>query len=559
MEAEIKKAIQEVLTDHGFDDVKFSLEHPTEFMHGDYASNVALVCAKRANKNPVELAEQFAEELKRKIPKVTKIEIAAPGFINFFLDRAFFAEKISEIITQGNDWGRNNSLEEEEILFEYTSPNLFKPLHIGNLVGNIIGESITRLFEFGGAIVRRLNYPSDIGLTVAKAVWGLKQMNGNPNDINQIGEAYRKGNDAYENNEEGKEEIEIINRSLYANDDPELQELRRIGIQTSRTHLAKLCEQLGTVFDTDIPESAASPVGAELVKKNTGLIFEKSEGAVVYRGEKHGLHTRVYINSQGLPTYEAKDLGNFALKQEKYPNWTRSYVVTGSEQRDYFKVLIESLKEVFPKTKDKYFGHIPTGFLTLTTGKMSSRKGNVLTGEDVLNEVAMAAQERAKESRAPDINELADILSVSAIKYQILRQAIGTDIVFDKDRALSLEGDSGPYLEYTHARIYSIINKAQVAEIDIDTENPPDEVYDIERWLYQFPEVILKSQEEHAPHHLVTYLTNVASAFNSFYGQERIVDTTDVSAPYKLALAAAVKQTLENGMKLLGMKVVDRM
>lgn len=559
MEAEIKIVIQEVLTELGFGDVEFSLEHPAEFTHGDYATNAALVCAKQANENPAELAERFVKKIEGKNPRIAKLETAGPGFINFFLTRNFFSEKIAETITRGEDWGRNNSLKGEEILFEYTSPNLFKPLHIGNLVGNIVGESISRLFEFGGATVHRLNYPSDIGLTVAKAVWGLKQTKGDPNDIHQIGEAYRKGNEAYENNEEEKGEIEAINRSLYADDDPELQELRKVGIQTSRTHLAKLCEQLGTIFDADIPESEASPHGAELVKQNTGSIFEESEGAVVYKGEKHGLHTRVYLNSQGLPTYEAKDLGNFALKQEKYPDWTRSYVVTGNEQREYFKVLIESLKEVFPDTKDKYFGHIATGFLTLSTGKMSSRKGNVLTGEDVLNEVAAVAQERAKESRAADINELAEILSVSAIKYQILRQAIGTDMVFDKERALSLEGDSGPYLEYTHARIYSILNKANAAEIKVSTKTPPDDVYDIERLIYQFPEIVLKSQEENAPHHLVTYLTNLAGMFNSFYGQEKIVDPTDDCAPYKLALATAVKQTLKNGMYLLGMKVVDRM
>lgn len=132
-------------------------------------------------------------------------------------------------------------------------------------------------------------------------------------------------------------------------------------------------------------------------------------------------------------------------------------------------------------------------------------------------------------------------------------------MVFDKERALSLEGDSGPYLEYTHARIYSILNKANAAEIKVSTKTPPDDVYDIERLIYQFPEIVLKSQEENAPHHLVTYLTNLAGMFNSFYGQEKIVDPTDDCAPYKLALATAVKQTLKNGMYLLGMKVVDRM
>jgi arginyl-tRNA synthetase len=415
------------------------------------------------------------------------------------------------------------------------------------------------LFEFGGGVVHRLNYPSDIGLTVAKAVWGLSETEGDPSDIKQIGEAYKKGNEAYENDTSAKEEIETVNRSLYAGDDPKLQELRREGIKTSRTHLAKLCAKLGTVFDAEVTESEAGPVGAEIVKKHTGTVFEESEGAVVYKGEKRGLHTRVFLNSQGLPTYEAKDLGNFTLKQEKYPNWTHSYVVTGNEQREYFKVLTEALKEVFPEAKDKHIEHISTGFLTLNTGKMSSRKGNVLTGEDILDGVAEVAHKRAKESRAADIDELANTLAVSAIKYQILRQALGTDIVFDKERALSLDGDSGPYLEYTHARIYSILNKAKAAELEPNTDNKPEKIYETERLLYQFPEIVSKAQEEHAPHHLVTYLTELAGSFNSFYSQEKIVDTEDEFAPYKLALTEAVGVTLKNGLNLLGIEAVDRM
>ena len=559
MELAIRKAIEAVLARIGIEQVDFVVEHPADITHGDYATNVAMMCAKRLEKNPREIAKQFLAELNGTIPQVTSIEIAGPGFINFHLDRNFFKEKIAEIIQDSDNWGRNDSLKDEEIIFEYTSPNLFKPLHIGNLVGNIVGESIARLFEAGGAILHRVNYPSDIGLTVAKGVWGLQKTGGDPQDIHQIGEAYRVGNKSYDDGGVEKDEIEAVNRKLYSGDDTALNTLRAKGIATSRARLAELCRMLGTSFDTEIFESEASEPGTQIVREHIGTIFEKSDGAVIYRGEKHGLHTRVFLNSQGLPTYEAKDLGNFALKQKKYPSWTQSFVVTGGEQREYFKVLISALREVFPEAKHKVIEHIPTGFLTLTTGKMSSRKGNVLTGESILEEVQEDARTRAQESRAENFNELTEVVAVGALKYQILRQGIGTDIVFDKERALSFEGDSGPYLMYTHARIASTETKAESVGLVRSTGHAPETPYPLEKLVYQFPEIVFKAQRERAPHYIVVFLTELASAFNTFYAHEKIVDTTDEFASYKLALVTAVRVTLKNGLWVLGIKAPNKM
>ena len=225
--------------------------------------------------------------------------------------------------TAGKQWGRGADKQGQEILLEYASPNLFKPLHIGNLVGAIIGESIARLCEMQGATIRRINYPSDIGLTVAKGVWGLQKSKGDPGNINDLGTAYRFGNEAYELGGEAKEEIETVNQSLYTDSDEETTAIWQQGKETSLAHLNKICQQLGTQFDTVIFESEAGPIGRALVLKHTGGqygIFEKDDGAIIFRGEKRGLHTRVFINSRDLPTYEAKDIGNFLLKQKKYPN-----------------------------------------------------------------------------------------------------------------------------------------------------------------------------------------------------------------------------------------------
>ncbi len=587
MKDEIKNAIEKALADLGIEGVDFVVDHPTDKnTEADYFSNVAMsstraqavegsmtfntrigsldVMGGNPGRNeiwssPYELGLLLKTKLDGKISKIEKIEVAGPGFLNFYVSRDFFAEKITKARISGSDWGKNDLWSGKQVLVEYTSPNLFKPLHVGNLVGNIIGESLTRLFEYSGAQVKRLNYPSDIGLTVAKAVWGLKKTAGNPEDINALGEAYRFGNDAYENEEIAKEEIVLVNQALYARDNEDLLILRDTGIATSKRQLDAICQRLGTVFDEEIFESEAAPTGTSIVKENLGSVFTESDGAIVYEGEKVGLHTRVFLNSKGLPTYEAKDLGNFAKKRELFPSWNTSIIVTGSEQTEYFKVLYAAIKELYPEAAARSLEHIPTGFLTLTTGKMSSRKGNVLTGESLLTDMEEAAREKAAQSRTDNLEELTEQVAVAALKYQILRQGVGSNIVFDKEKALSFEGDSGPYLQYTCARINSVLEKAAGAGVLPDSQFPPATPYTVEKIIYQFPEVIATALRERAPHKVTTYLTELAGAFNSFYAAEKIADGTDEYAPYKAAVADAVRTTLKNGLWVLGIKTPDRL
>jgi arginyl-tRNA synthetase len=537
----------------------FVVEHPTQLNHGDYTCNVALVAAKAVKMSPRMLAEKLARSLSESLSEIDHVEVLGPGFINFFLKRSYFTEQINTALKSNMEWGRNDTELGELVLIEYTSPNLFKPLHIGNLVGNIIGESLARLHTLAGAEVKRINYPSDIGLTVAKGVWGLSTTGNNPNDIDDIGNAYRIGNEAYESNDIAKLEIEDINKALYERSNETFNTLRDTGLATSRRHLAELCRLLGTTFDTEIPESTASVPGIEIVRKNIGTVFTESAGAVVFEGERAGLHTRVFINSKGLPTYEAKDLGNFTLKQAAYPHWTQSIIVTGNEQREYFKVLFSAIKELFPEVTNRRLEHIPTGFLTLTTGKMSSRKGNVLTGESLLAELNDAAREKAKETRTDDINTLAEAVAVGALKYQILRHSLGSDIVFDKEKSLSFEGDSGPYLQYTYARTVSVLKRGNSLGIIPNVNVVPANSYQIERKIYKFPEVIESALHDRSPHQIISYLTDLAGSFNAFYANEKIADVADIHAPYKLAITEATKQTLKNGLWALGIVAPEQM
>lgn len=514
MKGRIEQALREALGS----DVAFVVERPRSMAHGDYATNAALV----AKLDAQELADKLH------IDGVEKIEVVGK-FINFFLTHEVLAPKAPEIPKPHAG---------KVVLVEYTSPNLFKPLHIGNLIGNILGESIARLYEATGADVKRLNYPSDIGLTIAKGVWGLQKQALDPGDIVQLGQAYVAGNEAYESGA-AKDEIDAINKALYEDSNPEWSDLRRKGIATSLTHLHELCARLGTSgFDKEFFESQSGPLGQAIVKENVGKVFEVSEGATIYQGE----HTRVFLNSQGLPTYEAKEVGLFELKSDAYPDFDVSVTVTGKEQTDFFRVVFDAIRKLFPdKTAGKVLKHIPTSFLKLTTGKMSSRLGNTISGESLLADLTAAARER-------------EDVAVGALKYAILKSGSNRDIIFDPEKSLSLEGDSGPYVQYALVRARSLLRKAKDAAV-VDTEPA---VGDVERLLIHFPEAVARAARDMEPHHVTTYLTELAGAFNHWYATERMIDEGKV-AKHTRALVEAVEQTMSQGLHVLGIPAPEEM
>lgn len=553
----ITKAVRASLNSLGIEEENIALEHPGDAHNGDFSSNIALILGKTLKKNPKDLAEEIVRNIKE-IPEVEKIETAGQGFINFHLSKDFFASAIENVLKKEEAWGSNNALTGKKVMIEYTSPNLFKPLHVGNLMSNIIGESLARLAEISGAEVKRFNYPSDIGLTVAKAVWGIRQSQADPDDIQALGAAYQDGNTAYENNEGAKKEIEEINKKLYDQSDENLNGIYKKGRATSLRHLLEICRILGTKqFDFEFFESQSGPRGLKVVLDHIkDGIFEKSDGAVIFRGEPHGLHTEVFVNSQGLPTYGAKDVGVASYKREIFP-FDLSLIETGAEQKRYFEIVFKASEAIYPDLagKQKHIGH---GLLTLTTGKMSSRKGNVLTGESIIESLREAALNKVGErSLEGEKITTADAVAVSAIKYQVLKQTTGRNIIFDPDKSLSFEGNSGPYLQYTHARILSLLEKGKSEEVK-EKVATGEEITDIDRLLYRFPEVVERAAKEYEPHYVANYLTELAGAFNSWYGQGKILDGTK-HTEHKLALARAVAITLRNGLWLLGIQAPKRM
>lgn len=530
MRETLEQAVAKALATLDVGHISFVVERPSDVSHGDYSTNAALVAAKSLKKNPREVAQSLVAALGN-VEGVERIEAAGAGFINFSLSRRslipapvsipqYYAGKV--------------------VMVEYTSPNLFKPLHIGNLIGNILGESIARLLHHSGAQVHRINYPSDIGLTVAKGVWGLVATKGNPGDITALGAAYKTGNAAYEDGS-AKAEIDEINTALYEDTHPEWSDLRARGIATSRRHLEELCKKLGTTFDAEFFESQSGPLGAEIVRANIGKVFDESEGAVVY----HGAHTRVFLNSRGLPTYEAKEVGLFDLKSKAYPNFDISITVTGSEQKDFFAVVFDAVQKIFPeRAAHKVLRHIANGFLRLTTGKMSSRLGNVITGESLLAELTAAARDR-------------EDVAVGAIKYAVLKSGSGKDIVFDPAKSLSLDGDSGPYIQYAFVRARSLLRAAAEAGVAAGSEDMPETASMLEKVLLHYGDAVARAAKELEPHHVTTYLTELASAFNGWYASGKVIGGPNPH--YGVFLTAAVERTLAQGLHLLGIPAPEQM
>jgi len=560
------KDIFEVLKSKVSDGATFSLSQPEDALHGDFATNIAFILGKEKGVSPKVAAEELVSVLQEELTDlVEKIEVAGPGFINFFLKDEVRTDEVEELAEGAVVISENKG----KVMVEYTDPNCFKVFHIGHLMANAIGEATARLYEASGYNVMRVCYPSDIGRNVAMGVWGVMQKeNEKPkadaelkDKVSFLGMCYAFANGEFESNEKSKIEIGEVNKAIYDGSNAKVMEVYAEGRALSLAYFDKLYEKLGTTFDKTIFESEVAEPGAEIVKANMGNIFEESEAAVVYKGEQDGLHTRVFLTAQGLPTYEAKELGNYEKKLESLPEASFYVVITANEQNEYFKVINKVTEKIHPELTDRLV-HIGHGMMRLPTGKMASRTGNVIGAEDLLDMITEKLKEKLADKVVAfsDSDKLLNDIAVGAIKFSILKQAPGGDIVFDFDKSISFEGDSGPYLQYTHARICTLLEKAK--EVDITTEsyvveNPERE---LEQVLIGYRQTLEKSYKDLGPHHIVQYLLSLTRAFNAMYGRTQIVDANNKEgSAYYVMLATATQKILAHGLHTLGIKAPERM
>ncbi len=570
MKDKLQTFLEDTMRKVGFLVGKAEIMYPKELGHGDYMSSVALSISKQYGKSPVTIAQAIVTEMKDNLPPyIDSVNVAGPGFINFNLSREYFTGILEFILRDGDLFGRSDLFETKKVVVEYTQPNPFKPFHIGHLMSNAIGESIARLIDFHGGEVVRANYQGDIGLHVAKTMFGiLKKGQGIlgktvSEKADYIGECYAFGSALYEDEEGVKNEIDILNKKLYEGD-AEYKELYAEGRKVTLEAFEEIYKTLGTKFDNYFFESEVASHGVALVREYLEKgVFEESDGAVIFRAEKFNkkLHTRVFLTSQGLPLYDAKEL---ALTVEKFTkiNPDLSIVTTAIEQKDYMEVVTEAIRQMFKEENyAEKMEHITHGMMRFAAGKMSSRRGNVITGESLIRDAKESILEIIKERdfTAEERAVVAEAVGVSAIKFSILHSGIGSDIIFDFDKSISFDGDSGPYLQYSATRARSICRKSKEAGIKPSLKNPTDVTINIERILERFPAVTLRAIEDRAPHHIATYLIELAGAFNNFYANEQIISETDTTSGYRVAVSGAVANVLSKGLYLLGIKVPEKM
>jgi arginyl-tRNA synthetase len=538
-------------------DLKPELTRPDE-QFGDYATNIAMQLGKKLHKNPREIAVALAGKL-HGAEGIADVSIAGPGFINLRLTNKTLWATAQNVPAK--------SLDGKTIVVEYSDPNPFKILHVGHVYTTVVGEAVANLLENAGAKVHRVNFGGDVGLHVGKTMWAiLKALGGpNPEKLSEIkeeertawlAERYIEGTRAYDENEQAKEEIIDLNKRAYrihAEDDHDspLAQIYWTCRDWSYQAFDAFYAQLGAKLEKYYPESEVADLGLTTVKENIGKVFEESDGAVVFRGEKYGLHTRVFINSQGLPTYEAKDVGLILKKYQDY-KFDKSVVVTGNEQQQYMGVVLKAIEQFSPELASTTT-YIPHGMVRLDGNvKMSSRLGNIIRATDVLS----ITHEAIKESgRDPN-----DITMLGAIKYAFLKNRMGGDIIYDPKESVSLEGNSGPYLQYAHARARSILSKAGDKRVVVEQHSLPDleaGERSLVRKIGEYSEVVDKATAELIPHHIATYIYELSQVFNRFYENSHVIG--DPRESIRLKLVSAYADTLKSSLAILGIFAPDKM
>jgi arginyl-tRNA synthetase len=543
----IKKDLEKILG--------FEVEVTENSDFGDYSSSVAL-----SHKPPREFAEKLVVKLKadKKLGEIVdKIEIAGPGFINFWLKKDVLVDNLIQIEEEKEKYGTSDLFKGQKIMFEFAHPNTHKSFHIGHLRNITTGETLSRIFEANGAEVIRANYQGDVGLHIAKALWGINKLGfTDPKGVRAraefLGKAYAVGAKAYEEDEKVKEEIHEINGKVYDKSDDNLNRLYKETRTWSLDYFAEIYKRVYTKFDRLYFESEVFESGREIAKDALKKgILKESDGAVIFPGSEYGLHDRVFISGKGVPTYEAKDLGLAKLQFSEY-NPDKLIHTVGPEQIAYFQVVFKALEFIEPETKGREI-HVPYGWVRLKEGKMSSRTGNVVLGEWLLDE----AKSSIKKSYDTE-EEIAEKIAVGAVKYSFLKTGLGQDIAFDLKESISLEGNSGPYLQYTVARTNSVLAKKSASKnFTLQEADLSDEELMVLRTLIEFSEVIESAAKSYSPNLLCNYLYDLAQKYNGFYNKDKIIGGENEE--FRLALTAGTGQVLKNGLKILGIQTPEKM
>ncbi len=623
---EIKELIKKVIHNLYHLDFDPELTPSPENIDADYSTNAPLKLAKDLHKPPMEIAKEILDNLAQVsgvardtaiaeseasvAKEATTVEpiryddanISNPGFLNFTLSGDYLESQISDLSRNFNQNISSGAYSGKTVICEFSDPNPFKVLHVGHLYTSIVGDAISRLFEYAGAKVIRANFGGDVGLHVAKTMYVLQHKPNNNFTIEDIARCYVEGTALYEDDEKAHQEITELNKEIYqinatgepqkaslgsASGDesiarqsnsvaasdiryskdsvPRLVELYWKGRELSYDYFKNFYAQIGVKFDKFYPESTVASLGLEKVKTELEKgVYEYSDGAVIFNGEKFGLHTRVFINKAGVPTYETKDVGLIFAKWQDY-HFDKSVVITGNEQLDYMKVVLKSIEQYAPELVEKTT-HLTHGLVKLPGNvKMSSRKGNFLKAVDVLEMVKTALKDEHNSSD--------DIVALAATKYAFLKYKMGGNIIFDPYESVKMTGNSGPYLLYSAVRAKKILAKVRMSKLqnlqqigihDNGSEQGNERVYVLDssernlmKKILEYRSVLQEAVSEMAPHKVANYLYELAQDFSRFYENCPVAGSNREEE--RISLVRIYLDTMSHGLNLLGITIPEAM
>ncbi len=515
---------------------------------GDLATNVALQLAKPLGKKPRDIAETIAEKLRSEVD-FAEVSVAGPGFINIRLSDSALLESLR---------ARPATRRQGQVaVIETNCPNPFKAMHIGHALNSTLADTMANLLAVSGAAVHRVSYHGDVGTHVGKSMWAiLRAIDRDPAKLDEIppekrnefmSRMYVEGSKAAKESPAARAEIDELAKQSFILDDPIYKQVYEICKQWSYDEIDANVARLGNVpIERRYAESETEELGKALIIEKTPEVFKKSDGAYIFEGSKYGSFDNIFIGSHGNGLYGAHDMGLIQLKYHDFPNLDLSVTVNGEEQAAYFRGVIAASELAIAELKGKLFNYA-TGLVKLSTGKMSSRTGEVVTIEWLFNEFAKAI--------AAHGGDASEEIVAGALRYQFLKVKIGGDVIFDINDAVSLTGNTGSYLQYAHARARRVLEKS--AQTPVFPQVIYDEDRTLIRKLSEYREIVEQAAQGLEPHHICTYLFELAQEFNRYYEHHQVIGSGKEA--HRIAIVALYADILKAGLAILGISAPDEM
>ena len=542
------------------------IETPKDSKNGDYAFPCFRL-AKELRKAPPAIANEIKEKIEA-VEEIEKIEVAG-GYLNFFINKSILAKEVLEEISKAEQYGKSEIGKEKNIVIDYSAPNIAKPFHIGHLRSTVIGGALYNIYKYLGYNVTGVNHLGDYGTQFGKLIegykmWG-KEYDIEKNPINELTKIYIRINEACKNDEQILENCRNNFKKL-EDGDSYCVEIWKKFRELSLQEFQKVYDLLGSKFDSWNGESFYSDKMPEVIEilEKTGKLIE-SQGAKIIDLEDKGINTPCIIEkSNGSTTYATRDLAAILYRARTY-DFDKALYVTSYEQVLHFKQVFEVAKLLGLDEKyTKGLEHVSFGMVLLPEGKMSTREGNIIKLEDLLNEAISRAQEII-EQKNPELEnkeEVAKKVGIGAVIFNDMSASRIKDEVFDWNTILNFQGETGPYVQYTYVRTKSVLEKAgylpKIEEVKV--ENLADEYsLAILKLIYNFEDVLIQVTDKNEPSILARYLIDLAKAYSSFYNENKIIVEAKDIQNARVYLTYAVSEVLKQGANLLGIQMPEKM